>query len=81
MTSWSVSASWLLIEHTYLVLTAEVAHAVVGSTCGPGDRARALVSGEEFQRASINGVVEPTSSTRRLTPPRARLSSPASRAG
>ena len=50
----------LFIEHTYLVLTAEViAHAVVGFDLRSGAiSAKDLVSGAEFRRASIAGVVE-----------------------
>lgn len=50
----------LFIEHTYLVLTAEViAHAVVGFDLRSGAiSAEELVTGEEFRRASITGVVE-----------------------
>lgn len=50
----------LFIEHTYLVLTAEViAHAVLGFDLGAGAlTAKDLVSGEEFRKASIAGVVE-----------------------
>ena len=50
----------LFIEHTYLVLTAEViAHAVMDFDCRSGAiGARELVSGAVFRRAEINGVVE-----------------------
>jgi hypothetical protein len=50
----------LFIAHTYLVLTAGViAHAVLGFDLRSGAiSARDLVSGAEFRRASIAGVVE-----------------------
>jgi hypothetical protein len=50
----------LFIEHTYLVLTAEIiAHAVVGFDLrGGAIGATDLVTGEEFRKASIGGVVE-----------------------
>jgi SAM-dependent methyltransferase len=50
----------LFIEHTYLVLTAEViAHAVVGFDLGVGEiEAEELVTGMRFREAEIGGVVE-----------------------
>lgn len=50
----------LFIEHTYLVLTAEViAHAVMGfQLVGGGVDVRDLVTGAEFRSRDIHGVVE-----------------------
>jgi SAM-dependent methyltransferase len=50
----------LFIEHTYLVLTAEViAHAVVGFDLGAGEiGAEELITGKLFREAEIGGVVE-----------------------
>lgn len=50
----------LFIEHTYLVLTAEViAHAVLGFDLRSGSlTAREIITGELFRKASISGVVE-----------------------
>jgi len=51
----------LFIEHTYLVVVAElIAHAVVGiELADPSHSGRALLSGEAFRQAQIGGVVEP----------------------
>ncbi len=51
----------LFIEHTYLVIVAElIAHAVVGiELADPSHSGRALLSGEAFRQAQIGGVVEP----------------------
>lgn len=50
----------LFVEHTYLVITAEIiAHAVAGLPIGPGGLSSStLVSGELFHASDIRGVVE-----------------------
>ena len=50
----------LFIVHTYLVLTAEmIAHAVIGFDLRSGSiSATNLVTGEEFRKAAISGVIE-----------------------
>jgi SAM-dependent methyltransferase len=50
----------LFVEHTYLVLTAElIAHSVAGIPIAlPGSDIRALLEGQQFEDAGLHGVVE-----------------------
>ena len=50
----------LFVEHTYLVLTAElIAHSVAGIPIAlPGSDVRALLEGQQFEEAGLHGVVE-----------------------
>ena len=50
----------LFVEHTYLVLSAElIAHSVAGIPIAlPGSDVRALLEGRQFEEAGLHGVVE-----------------------
>lgn len=53
------SSENLFVNHTLLVVTAEaIAHAVVGFDVSHGITPNELVTGEKFENAQINGVVE-----------------------